>query len=161
MSTKISHCLWFDGKAEEAARFYVSLFTDGKVGRIARYGNEGREVHGHDAGDVLTVEFEIDGKRYLALNGGPHFKFNEAFSIVVTCDTQTEIDRLWERLVTNGGQESQCGWCKDRFGLSWQIAPAKMGDWMSDPARADRVMKAFLPMRKIDLAALECAAAGN
>ena len=159
---KISHCLWFDGKAEEAAKLYTSIFKDGKIGKIARYGKEGFEIHGQREGTVMTVEFEINGLKYLALNGGPLFKFNESFSIVVTCDSQQEIDYYWEKLTADGGQPVQCGWLKDKFGLSWQVVPKVLAEMVSDadPNRADRVTNAFLQMVKFDIAALEAAARG-
>ena len=158
----IAHCLWFDGQAESAARHYVSIFG-GTFGRITRYGEEGFEIHGRPAGSVMTVEFEVVGQRYIGVNGGPLFQFNEAFSIQVLCDTQEEIDRYWERL-TDGGEEGPCGWCKDRFGLSWQVVPTGMEELFAegaDPARAQRAMQAMLGMRRIDVAALRAAAAGE
>lgn len=155
MST-ISHCLWFDGQAEQAAKFYTSVFKSGKIGKISRYGKEGFEIHGQPEGTVMTVEFELEGMRYLSLNGGPLFKFNEAFSIVATCDTQEEIDYYWNKL-TQGGQEVQCGWLKDQFGVSWQIVPKVLGAMMSDSdsRKSGRVMQAFLQMKKFNIAALE------
>jgi predicted 3-demethylubiquinone-9 3-methyltransferase (glyoxalase superfamily) len=159
---KISHCLWFDNQAEEAARFYTSVFPDGKIGRVSRFGNEGQEIHGQPPGRVMTVEFEIAGLPYLALNGGPLFKFNEAFSIVVTCDTQEEIDDLWTKLTEGGGQDGPCGWLRDKFGVSWQLAPRVLPELIAgDQARADRVMKAMLSMKKLDIAALRAAAEGK
>lgn len=158
----ISHCLWFDGKAEEAARFYTSVFKNGKIGKIARYPGTGQEIHGQKEGSVMTVEFEILGEKYLGLNGGPAFKFNEAFSVVVTCDTQEEIDHYWEKLTSGGGKEVQCGWLTDQFGLSWQIVPRALGEMMSDPdpKKAARVMDAFMKMKKFDIAALRRAYEG-
>lgn len=159
---KIAPCLWYDDRAEEAAKFYVSVFRNSRLGRIAYYSNEGREVHGHDAGKVLTVEFELEGQQFLALNGGPQFKFTEAISLQVFCDDQKEIDYYWDRLREGGGQESQCGWLKDRFGLSWQVVWSRLPDILvdQDRARADRVFKAFMPMKKFDVAVLEKAYAG-
>lgn len=159
---EISHCLWFDGKAEQAARFYTSVFKDGKIGKISRYGKEGFEIHGQREGTAMTVEFELEGKKYLGLNGGPVFQFNEAFSIVVTCDSQEEIDYYWEKL-TQDGQAVQCGWLKDQFGLSWQIVPRILGELMTDPdpRKTDRVMKAFLQMKKFDIAGLQRAYGGK
>ena len=156
----ITHCLWFDGQAEEAARHYVAIFA-GRLGRVLRYGQEGHDVHGRPAGSVMTVEFELLGERYVAVNGGPQFRFNEAFSIQVLCDTQAELDRLWERL-SEGGEPGHCGWLKDRFGLSWQVTPRRLSEMLADPdpARVQRVTRAFLEMRKFDLAALERAWAG-
>jgi predicted 3-demethylubiquinone-9 3-methyltransferase (glyoxalase superfamily) len=161
MST-ISHCLWFDGKAEQAAKFYTSIFKNGKIGKIARYGKEGFEIHGQPEGTVMTVEFEIDGMKYLGLNGGPIFKFTEAFSIVVNCDTQEEIDYFWGKL-TQGGQEVECGWLKDQFGVSWQINPKILGEMLSDPdpRKVGRVTEAFLKMKKFDIAALRRAFEGK
>jgi predicted 3-demethylubiquinone-9 3-methyltransferase (glyoxalase superfamily) len=154
--TKITPCLWFDDQAEAAARFYVSIFPDAGIDQVARYGEEGFEVHGRPAGSVLTVVFHLLGQSFVALNGGPLFKFNEAVSFQVFCDTQAEIDRYWREL-TVGGEESQCGWLKDRFGLSWQVAPSALPAMMSDPdpRKGERVMKAILPMKKLDVATLE------
>jgi predicted 3-demethylubiquinone-9 3-methyltransferase (glyoxalase superfamily) len=159
---KITPCLWFDKEAEDAAKFYVSIFPNSKLGRISRYGNEGQEIHGGKPGSVLYVEFEIDGQPFVAMNGGPLFKFDEAVSFQVHCDTQEEIDYFWDRL-TEGGQEVQCGWLKDKYGLSWQVVPTVMARMMTDPDRAksDRVMKAFLQMKKYDIAALERAYEGR
>lgn len=154
---KITPCLWFDHQAEEAAKFYVSIFPNSGIEKITRFGKEGFEVHGRPAGSVMTVTFRLEGQQFTALNGGPHFTFNEAISLVVACRDQAEIDRLWDRL-TEGGDETaqQCGWLKDRYGLSWQIVPAELFDMISDPdpARCDRTMKALLQMKKLDLAAL-------
>ena len=151
-------CLWFDTQAEAAAQFYVSIFRNSRILSTSRYA-EGMPL---PAGTVLTVSFELDGKQFLALNGGPMFKLSEAFSLVVECDTQQEIDGLWEKL-SAGGQEQQCGWLKDKFGLSWQIVPAKLGEWMQsgDPARSQRVMQALMPMVKLDIAALQRAYDGG
>jgi predicted 3-demethylubiquinone-9 3-methyltransferase (glyoxalase superfamily) len=150
----VTHCLWFDSQAEEAARHYVGIFG-GRVGRISRYGQEGFEVHHRPAGSVMTVEFEILGQAYVALNGGPLFKFNESHSIQILCDTQDEIDRYWD-LLSSGGEPGPCGWLKDRFGLSWQVVPRALADMLADPdpARVRRVTKAFLAMKKFDLAEL-------
>jgi predicted 3-demethylubiquinone-9 3-methyltransferase (glyoxalase superfamily) len=161
MSAKtILPCLWFDTEAEAAANHYVSIFQNSKLGKVSRYGSEGKEVHGKEAGSVMTVEFEIEGKPFLALNGGPHFKFNEAVSFQVICETQAEIDYFWSRLA-EGGEEGPCGWLKDRFGLSWQVVPAALPELLksSDGARAGRVMNAMLKMRKLDIAALRQAGA--
>jgi predicted 3-demethylubiquinone-9 3-methyltransferase (glyoxalase superfamily) len=145
---KIVPCLWFDNQAEEAVKFYTSLIKPSKIGAIARYGETGPGP----AGSVMTVEFELAGQHYLALNGGPIFKFTEALSLMVNCETQQEIDRLWEKL-SEGGEKSQCGWLKDRYGLSWQIVPTVLRELVSDrdPARTQRVMKALLQMRKLDI----------
>jgi predicted 3-demethylubiquinone-9 3-methyltransferase (glyoxalase superfamily) len=161
--SKITPCLWFDSNAEEAAKFYCSVL-DGRIRRMARYGQEGKEVHGRDAGSVMTVEFELFGQTFTALNGGPHFKLNEAISFQVMCDTQEEIDRLWSKLGEGGDpQAQQCGWLKDRFGLSWQIVPTVMADLMTDadPAKTGRAMKAMLQMKKLDIATLKKAHAGQ
>lgn len=167
MSTSKMHiapCLWFDSEAEEAARFYTSIFDASQIGRISYYGEQGHEVHGQPEGKVPTVEFTLRGQPFTALNGGPHFKFNEAVSFQVYCDTQEEIDRYWERLSAGGDpQAQQCGWLKDRFGLSWQVVPRVLGELMNDPdkAAAGRVMSALLKMKKLDIAALRKAHAGE
>jgi len=155
---RITPCLWFDTQAEEAAKFYASVFKDSKVGKISRYGKEGFEIHGKQAGTVMTVEFEIAGQKFLALNGGPQFKFNEAVSFQVHCETQEEIDYFWSKLA-EGGQEGPCGWLKDKFGLSWQVIPTALTQLLTDENSAQRVMKSMLQMRKIDLAALKRAQA--
>ena len=158
---KITAMLWFDTQAEEAARFYASIFDDSKVGTITRYGDAGAQASGRPKGSVMTVEFEIEGQKFVGLNGGPQFKFSEAISFVVNCKDQKEVDTLWAKLTAGGGQPSVCGWLKDKFGLSWQIVPAKFWDLMEgDPARGERVMAALMQMTKIDLAALEKAAKG-
>jgi predicted 3-demethylubiquinone-9 3-methyltransferase (glyoxalase superfamily) len=155
---KITPFLWFDTQAEEAVGFYTSIFKNSKVTTIARYGEAGPGPKG----SVMTVVFEIEGQQFIALNGGPHFKFTEAISFVVNCETQEEIDELWGKL-SAGGQEVQCGWLKDKYGLSWQIVPTVMGKLMSDkdPARSQRVMKAMLQMKKLDIAGLEAAYQGS
>ncbi|MEX1108217.1 MAG: VOC family protein [Dongiaceae bacterium] len=157
----ITPCLWFDTEAEAAANFYVSIFPDSKLGRIARYSSEGQEIHGKKPGSVLTVEFEINRQKFVALNGGPNFKFTEAISFQVPCGSQEEIDYFWNRL-GDGGEEGPCGWVKDRYGLSWQVFPAVMMDILVDPDRAkvDRVTKAYMKMKKFDLAAIERAYKG-
>jgi predicted 3-demethylubiquinone-9 3-methyltransferase (glyoxalase superfamily) len=155
-------CLWFDHQAEEAARYYTSIFKPSKIVQIARYGKAGREVHGGKPGQVLTVEFELAGNRFVGLNGGPLFTFNEGISVMVKCGTQREIDYYWKRLSKGGPKRSQrCGWLKDKFGVSWQIVPAILGDLMAgrDSARADRVMTALLKMGKLNIARLKKAAA--
>lgn len=159
---KITPCLWFDTQAEEAAKFYVSTFENSKLGRISYYGNEGQDIHGGKPGSVLCVEFEIGGQPFIALNGGPHFKFNEAVSFQIHCDTQEEIDYFWSKLI-EGGKEVQCGWLKDKFGLSWQVVPTALAKMMTDTDRAksDRVMKAFLQMKKFDIASLQRAYEGR
>jgi len=154
-------CLWFDTQAEAAANHYVSIFPKSKLGKITRYGKEGKEIHGKPAGSVLTVEFEIEGVKFLALNGGPQFKFDEAVSFQVLCETQPDIDYFWSKLA-EGGEEGPCGWLKDKFGLSWQVVPTVLPEMLQDPnaGRADRAMKAMLQMRKLDIAALQRARNG-
>jgi predicted 3-demethylubiquinone-9 3-methyltransferase (glyoxalase superfamily) len=159
---RITPCLWFDGQAEAAAEFYTSVFPNSRITAVSRYGEAGREIHGGQPGSVLTIGFELDGVAFTALNGGPRFKFTEAISLQVNCDTQQEIDRYWARL-TEGGepQAQQCGWLKDRFGLSWQVVPTSMARLMTTGGdKAERVMSAVLNMKKIDIAALERAYAG-
>lgn len=151
MKYQITPCLWFDGNAEEAARFYISVFRNSKINDITYYGKEGFEVHNQPEGTVLTVEFEINGQTFTALNGGPEFHFSESVSFQVYCDTQEEIDYYWDILTADGGEESYCGWLKDKYGLSWQIVPAIFTDLMKDPVKAERVMKAFMQMRKLDM----------
>jgi predicted 3-demethylubiquinone-9 3-methyltransferase (glyoxalase superfamily) len=154
---KITPFLWFDTEAEEAAAFYTSLFEGSRVGAVSRYG----EGSPGEPGRVMTVEFELAGQTYVALNGGPEFPFTEAVSLQVSCEDQAEVDRLWDAL-TEGGAESQCGWLKDRYGLSWQIVPTRLHELLGDPdpGRSQRAMQAMLGMKKLDVAALE-AAAGN
>lgn len=150
MIRQIAPCLWFDNQAEEAAGFYTSIFSDSKIETVSRYGKEGFEFHGQPEGMAITVSFQINGQSFTALNGGPMFKFNEAVSFQVFCETQEEIDNYWNKL-SEGGQEGQCGWLKDKFGLSWQIIPAILPKLMSDPLRAGRVTQAFLQMKKLDI----------
>jgi predicted 3-demethylubiquinone-9 3-methyltransferase (glyoxalase superfamily) len=159
---KITPCLWFDTQAEEAANFYTSVFKNSRIKHVSRYGKAGRDVHGREAGSVMVVEFEIEGQTFTALNGGPLFKFNEAVSFQVHCATQAEIDHFWSRL-SEGGQESRCGWLKDKYGVSWQVVPSVLPQMMSgaDAARTDRVMSAVLQMKKFDLDALNRAYAGQ
>jgi predicted 3-demethylubiquinone-9 3-methyltransferase (glyoxalase superfamily) len=159
---EITPCLWFDTQAEEAANFYVSIFDDSRIMRILRYGEAGREIHGKPAGSLMTVEFELNGQRFTALNGGPQFKFTEAISLQVDCETQEEVDYFWERLTENG-EEVACGWLKDKYGLSWQIGLTALGEMLSDPdhEKTDRVTNAFLQMKKLDLAALQRAYSGE
>ena len=156
----ITPCLWFDSQAEEAAKFYASVFKNSKIGKISRYGKEGFEIHGRTAGTVMTVEFEIEGQKFVALNGGPHFKFNEAVSFQIHCETQQEIDYFWSTLA-EAGEEGPCGWLKDKFGLSWQVIPRALPQMLMDEnsEKAQRVMKSMLQMRKIDIAALKQAQA--
>jgi predicted 3-demethylubiquinone-9 3-methyltransferase (glyoxalase superfamily) len=159
---RISMCLWFDHEAEEAAKFYVSIFENSKIGAVTRYGEEGAKAAGRPKGSVMTVAFELDGQELIALNGGPVFKFTEAVSLMVNCETQQEVDRYWKALST-GGQEVQCGWLKDRFGLSWQIVPTILLEMLrdKDPEKARRVMAAMLQMVKLDIATLEKAYDGR
>ena len=154
-------CLWFNGQAEEAAKFYTSVFKKSKMGDITRWGNVD-QPHGGKPGSVLTVEFELNGTPFVGLNGGPEFQFNEAVSFQVSCDTQDEIDYYWKKLAEGGGVEVACGWLKDRYGVSWQVYPWKLTDLIKDKdqKKADRVMKAMMQMKKIDLAAIEKAARG-
>ncbi len=162
---KITPFLWFDDQAEEAAKFYTSTFKNSKVGKILRYGEEAARVSesGRPVGSVLTIEFEIAGQKFVALNGGPQFKFNESVSFVVNCETQDEVDYFWAKLTSHGGEESACGWLKDKYGLSWQITPTVLIDMLhdKDPPKAERVMKAMLEMKKIDIEKLKVAYAGK
>jgi predicted 3-demethylubiquinone-9 3-methyltransferase (glyoxalase superfamily) len=153
---KITPCLWFDNQAEEAAKFYVSIFKNSKVGSVARYGDEGAKVSGMPKGTVMTVTFQLDGQEFMALNGGPMFKFTEATSFIVNCKTQQEVDEFWEKL-SKGGEEGPCGWLKDKYGLSWQIVPTVLGEMMQDkdPEKSERVMKVMLQMKKLDIKSLE------
>ena len=149
---KITPFLWFDTKAEEAAKFYVSVFKNSKVKEVTRY--TGEEPVG-TKGSVMTGAFQLAGQEFVALNGGPQFKFTEAISFVINCEAQEEIDYYWEKLTADGGEEVQCGWLTDKYGLSWQVVPAKIREWARDPAKFQRVMHAEMPMKKLDLAALE------
>ena len=149
---KITPFLWFDNQAEEAVNFYVSVFKNSNVKGMTHY--TGEEPSGQK-GAVMTVSFELDGQEFVALNGGPQFKFTEAVSLVVNCETQEEIDYYWEKLTADGGEEVQCGWLTDKYGLSWQVVPTKICEWAGDPAKFQRVMHAVMQMKKIDIAALE------
>ena len=155
-------CLWFDNQAEEAARFYTSVFRNSRIGGITRYGESGARVSGRPKGSVMTVDFEAAGQKFMGLNGGPQFKFSEAISIVVNCESQEEIDEYWAKL-TAGGRESVCGWLTDKYGLSWQVVPAELDRMMQDqdPAKTERVMAAVLTMKKLDLDALRRAYRGE
>jgi predicted 3-demethylubiquinone-9 3-methyltransferase (glyoxalase superfamily) len=157
MSEKITPNLWFDTEAEDAARFYCSVFKNSRILNISHY----NDAVPSKAGMVLTVEWELDGQRFVGINGGPQFKFDEAISFQISCEDQAEVDYYWEKL-TDGGEESQCGWLKDRYGLSWQITPKEIGDLFSDsdPEAAQRAMKAMFSMRKLDIAELRRAAEG-
>src|SRR5258708_12011642 len=148
---KITPFLWFDGNAEEAAIFYTSIFKASKSLNGSRYGDAGPGTKGA----VMVVSFQLEGQQFTALNGGPQFKFSEAFSFVVNCETQKEIDEYWNKLTSGGGKESECGWLKDKFGFSWQIVPTALGRLLSAPKKANRVMQALLPMKKLDIAKLQ------
>jgi len=159
---KITPCLWFDSEAEEAAKLYCAIFKNARISAVSRYPEAGQEVHHKPAGSVMVVEFEIDGQTFTALNGGPNFKFNEAISLQVHCETQAEVDYFWSKL-TQGGEEGPCGWLKDKYGLSWQVVPAAIPKMMTDPdpAKSARVMNAFMKMKKLDIATLERAYEGK
>jgi predicted 3-demethylubiquinone-9 3-methyltransferase (glyoxalase superfamily) len=161
LKQRITPFLWFDHQAEEAAAFYVSIFDHSRITSVNRYDDEGSRAAGRLKGSVMTVAFELDGQQFTALNGGPHFKFTEAISLVVHCQTQEEVDHFWEKL-SAGGQEVQCGWLKDRFGLSWQVVPKILPELLmnKDPQKAQRAMAAMLKMKKLDIAALKRAAEG-
>ena len=153
---KITTFLWFDDKAEEAAHFYVTIFKNSKIGTITRYDEEGAKASGRPKGTVMIVTFQLDGQEFIALNGGPHFKFTEAISLLVNCKTQEEVDELWEKL-SEGGEKGRCGWLKDKYGLSWQIVPTVLGELLQDKdaEKSKRVMKAMLQMNKIDIKTLK------
>lgn len=151
---RITPCLWFDDQAEEAAGFYTGIFKNSRITSVSRYGEAGREIHGKPAGTVMTVAFELDGQAFTALNGGPIFKFNEAVSFQVSCATQEEVDHYWDRLSAGGDENAQqCGWLKDKYGVSWQIVPAVLPEMMRDPdpEKSGRAMEAMLQMKKIDI----------
>jgi predicted 3-demethylubiquinone-9 3-methyltransferase (glyoxalase superfamily) len=153
---KITPCLWFDNKAEEAAKFYVSIINNSKLGSITRYGEEGAKASGRPAGTVMTVTFQLNGQEFMALNGGPLFTFSPAISFVVNCETQEEIDTLWDKL-SEGGEKNVCGWLQDKYGVSWQIVPTVLGEMLQDKdaGKTERVMKAMLQMTKLDIKALQ------
>lgn len=160
---RITPCLWFDDQAEEAVEFYTGIFRNSRIVTVARYGEAGREVHGKPAGTVMTVAFELDGQAFTALNGGPIFTFNEAISMQVDCETQEEVDYYWAKLAQGGDEQAQqCGWLKDRYGVSWQVVPRVLVEMMSDPdpGRSQRAMAAMLQMKKIDIDTLKRAFAG-
>ncbi len=164
ITPRITPNLWFDNDAEEAARFYVSIFPNSGIDRIQRFAAEGQEIHGRPAGSVMTVEFRLDGQQFLGLNGGPHFKFNEAVSFIVNCATQEEVDYYWDKLGAGGDPNArQCGWLKDRYGLSWQVVPTAMAEMFDDheSAATQRAMGSMLEMKKLDIEALRKAYAGN
>jgi predicted 3-demethylubiquinone-9 3-methyltransferase (glyoxalase superfamily) len=163
MQNKISPCLWFDDQAEQAAQFYTGIFKNSKITAVSRYGETGQEIHGRPAGSVMTVAFELNGQSFTALNGGPIFKLTEAVSFQIECETQDEIDYYWEKLGAGGDPEAQqCGWLKDKFGLSWQVVPKVLPQLLSDSSSpgAQRVMSTLLKMHKLDIAALQRAFAG-
>jgi predicted 3-demethylubiquinone-9 3-methyltransferase (glyoxalase superfamily) len=153
---KITPCLWFDDKAEEAMYFYVSIFKNSKVGYVTHYGDEGAKISGRPKGSVMTVTFELDGQEFMALNGGPQFTFSEAVSFIINCESQEEVDELWEKL-SEGGEKGPCGWLKDKYGLSWQIVPTVLSEMMQDknPEKTNRVMGALLQMKKLDIKRLQ------
>jgi predicted 3-demethylubiquinone-9 3-methyltransferase (glyoxalase superfamily) len=153
MVNQITTCLWFDNQAEEACNFYTSIFKDSKIESISRYGKEGFEFHGQQEGTVMTVNFKINGQSFTALNGGPIFKFNESVSFQIFCENQEEIDYYWEKL-TADGEEVQCGWLKDKFGVSWQIIPSILSELLSDHTKAGKVTTAFMKMKKLEIAEL-------
>nr|WP_312639988.1 VOC family protein [Candidatus Nitrospira allomarina] len=156
MMQKISPCLWFDNQAEEAVNFYVSIFKNTKIGNITHYGEEGAKVSGRPKGSVMTVTFQLDGQEFMALNGGPHFRFTEAVSFIIHCASQEEVDELWEKL-SDGGEKGQCGWLKDKYGLSWQIVPTVLSEMMQshDHKKTNRVMSTLLQMKKLDIKRLQ------
>ncbi len=153
---KITPCLWFDNKAEEAVKFYTSVFKNSKIGKTLRYDDASAKASGMPKGSVLTIEFQIEGQEFLALNGGPIFKFTEAVSFIIDCNDQKEVDYFWDKL-TKGGQESVCGWLKDKYGVSWQVTPSILPKMLTDkdPKKAQNVMKAMMQMKKIDIKALQ------
>jgi predicted 3-demethylubiquinone-9 3-methyltransferase (glyoxalase superfamily) len=160
---KISPCLWFDDQAEDAVAFYTGIFRNSKVVNVSRYGEAGHEIHGRPAGTVMTVAFELEGQAFTALNGGPVFKFNEAISFQVNCETQAEVDYYWEKLSEGGDVKAQqCGWLKDRYGVSWQVVPTALVEMITDPdsQKSGRVMEAMLQMKKIDIGELKRAYGG-
>lgn len=156
MADKISTCLWFDKEAEEAVKYYTSIFKNSKILKTTRYGKSASEAAKLPEGTVLTVSFELEGRSFLALNGGPMFKFTEAISLIVNCKDQDEIDYYWNTLTADGGEESMCGWLKDKYGLSWQITPDNWEEiYTGDPVKAEKAMGALMQMRKIDIAEIE------
>jgi predicted 3-demethylubiquinone-9 3-methyltransferase (glyoxalase superfamily) len=161
---KITPCLWFDDQAEEAVEFYTAIFSNSKIANISRYGEAGHEVHGKPAGTVMAVAFELDGQAFTALNGGPMFKFNEAISFQVNCETQEEVDYYWEKLSKGGDEKAQqCGWLRDKYGVSWQVVPRVLIEMIndSDYEKSQRAMAAMLQMKKIDIDELKRAYAGS
>ena len=160
--SKITPFLWYDNNAEEAANFYLTVFENSKINKTTRYDDESSKAAGRPAGSVMTIEFELDGQKFVAINGGPHFKFTEAVSFVIECENQEKVDYFWEKLSAGGGQESQCGWLKDKFGLSWQVVPTTLGELFQGGSESSkRVMHAMLQMKKLDINVLTQAAAGK
>jgi predicted 3-demethylubiquinone-9 3-methyltransferase (glyoxalase superfamily) len=151
---KISPFLWYNDQAEEAAKFYTSIFKNSRIVSVSRYSDAGAKVSGRPKGSVMTVAFQLDGQDFTALNGGPLFKFTEAISLVVNCETQAELDHFWKKL-SAGGEKSRCGWLKDKFGVSWQAVPSEMEEMMKDPVKSERVMQAMLQMDKLDIKRLK------
>jgi len=161
---RLRPCLWFDSQAEEAARFYVGVFENSRILKTTRYGQAGHDIHGRPEGSVMTVEFELEGQKFTALNGGPHFRFNEAVSFEIHCETQEEIDYYWEKLTADGDPKAQqCGWLKDRFGLSWQVVPTELTEMLTDETSeaSQRAFEAMLQMKKLDIAELKRAYEGE
>lgn len=156
IKSTITPCLWFDHQAEQAINFYISVFKNSRIDHISRYGKEGFEIHGQREGTVMGIRFSLNGQPFSAINGGPVFQFNEAISFQVYCDTQEEINYYWDKF-TEQGEEVQCGWLKDQFGVSWQVVPTILEELLKDPSRADRVTKAFLQMKKFDIEKLKSA----
>jgi predicted 3-demethylubiquinone-9 3-methyltransferase (glyoxalase superfamily) len=160
---KITPCLWFDTEAEDAAKFYCSIFENSKIEQVSRYVDAGQEIHGKKAGSVMVVAFNLEGQKFVALNGGPQFKFDEAVSFQISCRTQKEVDYFWSKLTAEGGKEGPCGWLKDKFRLSWQVVPTSLIDMMldKDASKVARVTNAFLKMKKFDIEALKGAFDGK
>lgn len=154
MKDKMTICLWFDNQAEEAAKHYTSIFKNSKIEGLSRYGKEGYEIHHQKEGTAMTVSFSLNGQSFTALNGGPLFKFSEAVSLQIFCENQDEIDYYWSRL-SEGGEEGQCGWLKDKYGFSWQVIPSILPELMSNPAKSGKVTEAFLKMQKFDIETLK------
>ena len=163
MSQKITACLWYDGNAQEAAEFYASVFKDSEIGMTAKYDEASSKASGQPEGSAMVVEFEIAGQKFVGLNGGPYFKFSEAISLMIDCKDQAEVDYFWSRLTADGGEESQCGWLKDKFGLSWQVVPSVMPSLVTgpDPEGAKRAMAAMMTMKKIDIRTIQDAYDGK
>lgn len=161
---KITPNLWFDGQAEEAVNYYLTIFKNSKTGRISRYGEEGKEIHKKPVGSILTIEFDLEGQSFLALNGGPEFKFNEAISFIINCETQEEIDYYWNKLIQGGDEKAQiCGWLKDKYGVSWQVVPVQLNAMLADTdtVKTERVMKELFKMKKLELSVFQKAYEGS